>query len=166
MGQTHFSIHGFNPLLLALALFLVAGCASTAASGDAEGDSRDVVSNGFGEIERDKLTTTVSSLKKEDLNTTHATSVEELLAGRVAGVEVIQTPEGFSVRIRGVRSIFGNNEPLYVVDGMPLMPGRNGIIPVNPHDVESIDVLKGAAAAVYGWRGGNGVIVIKTKRPR
>ena len=172
MERTHFRIGGLSrrigglsPLFAAGMLVLSAGCAGSSAIGEEE-DARDMVSTGYGEIEREKLTSSVSSLEREDIENVQAATIEELLAGRIAGVHVTQTPEGFSVRIRGVRSIFGSNEPLYVVDGLPLMPIRGGIVPVNPHDVESIDVLKGAAAAIYGWRGGNGVIVITTKRGR
>lgn len=163
MGRMHISIHGFSPLFAAFVLILVTGCARTAAVGERAENPRDVVSTGYGEIERDKLTTSISSLRKEDIENSQAATIEEMITGKIAGVHVIQTPGGFAVRIRGVNSIFGSSEPLYVVDGVPLMPVR-GLVPVNPRDVESIDVLKGPAAAIYGWRGGNGVIVIKTKR--
>lgn len=166
MERTQLRIHGLSPLFVALAFYLIAGCAGTGALEGKQVDTRDVVSTGYGEIERDELTTSISSVDEEEIERSQATTIEEVLAGRVAGVHVIQTPEGFSVRIRGVNSIFGNNEPLYVVDGVPLVSVRGGIVPVNPRDVESIDVLKGAAAAIYGWRGGNGVIVITTKRGR
>ena len=94
--------------------------------------------------------------------------LEKVLQGRVAGVTVIRTGEGISVRIRGGSSIYGNNEPLYVLDGMPIQPGPNGALSgLNPYDIESIKVLKDAAdTAMYGIRGANGVIVIKTKKPK
>ncbi len=94
--------------------------------------------------------------------------LEKVLQGRVAGVSVMRTADGIAVRIRGGSSIYGNNEPLYVLDGMPIQPGPNGALSgLNPYDIESIKVLKDAAdTAMYGIRGANGVIVIKTKRPK
>jgi TonB-dependent SusC/RagA subfamily outer membrane receptor len=94
--------------------------------------------------------------------------LEKVLQGRVAGVTVIRTANGIAVRIRGGSSVYGNNEPLYVIDGMPIQPGPNGALTgLNPYDIESIKVLKDAAdTAMYGIRGANGVIVIKTKRPK
>ena len=93
--------------------------------------------------------------------------LEKVLQGRVAGVSVVRTPDGIAVRIRGGSSVYGNNEPLYVLDGMPIQPGPNGALTgINPYDIESIKVLKDAAdTAMYGIRGANGVILIKTKRP-
>jgi TonB-dependent SusC/RagA subfamily outer membrane receptor len=96
-------------------------------------------------------------------------SVEKILAGRVAGVTVNRAPDGgIAVRIRGVSSIHGNNEPLYVLDGMPIAAGPGGSLQgINPHDIESIRVLKDPAdTAMYGARGANGVIVIKTKKAK
>jgi TonB-dependent SusC/RagA subfamily outer membrane receptor len=88
-----------------------------------------------------------------------------MLQGRASGVHVYAVPGGIAVRIRGVTSPVGNNEPLYVVDGIPIQAGPGGsLFGINPHDIASIDVLKGTAAAIYGVRGANGVIVVKTKR--
>ena len=95
--------------------------------------------------------------------------IEKALAGRVAGVVVTRTPDGgIAVRIRGGSSLYGNNEPLYVVDGVAIQPGPNGALTgINPYDIETIRVLKDAAeTAMYGSRGANGVIIIKTKKPR
>ena len=93
-------------------------------------------------------------------------SLDQLLAGRIAGVTV--TPArggGISVRISGPTSFYLSQEPLYVVDGLEVEPGPNGSLNwLNPQDIASIEVLKyGASTALYGVRGGNGVIVIKTK---
>lgn len=95
--------------------------------------------------------------------------IENVLQGRIAGVTVLRAPDGgIAVRIRGAASIYGNSEPLYVVDGMPIQPGPNGSLTgISPSDIESIQVLKDPAeTAMYGVRGANGVIVIKTKKPR
>ena len=89
--------------------------------------------------------------------------------GRFPGVVVTRSPDGgVSVRIRGGSSIYGNNEPLYVVNGIAIQPGPNGSLSgISPEDIESIKVLKDPAdTAMYGMRGANGVILIKTKRPR
>jgi TonB-dependent SusC/RagA subfamily outer membrane receptor len=94
--------------------------------------------------------------------------IEEVLAGRVAGVVVTRTSDGgIAVRIRGETSINGNTAPLYVVDGVPIEAGPNGSLTgINPYDIERIDVLKDAASTtMYGVRGANGVIVIRTKQP-
>ena len=93
--------------------------------------------------------------------------VEELLSARFPGVQVYQTTQGFSVRMRGPTSFLASNEPLYIVDGFPIEPGAGGLVAINPADVASIEVLKDAASqAAYGLRGANGVVVIKTKRGR
>jgi TonB-dependent SusC/RagA subfamily outer membrane receptor len=94
--------------------------------------------------------------------------IEKVLAGRVSGVVVSSAPGGgISVRIRGVSSFSGNNEPLYVIDGVPIQAGPGGSLSgINPHDIESIRVLKDPAdLTMYGSRGANGVILIKTKKP-
>lgn len=106
-------------------------------------------------------------VSEEEVRSTRATHVEELLSGRVAGVRVVTHPGGgFSVRIRGTRSILGNNEPLYVVDGMPVDVGQRGMLGLSPWDVECIEVLKDAGSTgFYGVRGANGVVLITTRRP-
>lgn len=104
----------------------------------------------------------------KDVENTPTGSVEKTLEGRFPGVVLLHTPSGgISIRIRGASSINGQNAPLYVIDGTPVEPGPDGDLPgLNPYDIESIKVLKDAASTtMYGVRGGNGVIVIKTKRP-
>lgn len=94
-------------------------------------------------------------------------SIEKMLEGRVAGVTVSRAADGgIAVRIRGTSSFYGNNEPLYILDGVPFEPGSGGSLTgISPQDIESIRVLKDAAdTALYGARGANGVIIIKTKR--
>ncbi len=96
-------------------------------------------------------------------------SVEKMLQGRIAGVHVTTAPDGsIIVRIRGASSAYGNNEPLYIVDGLAVQPGANGALSgLSPNDIDSIRVLKDAAdIAMYGSRGANGVIIVKTKRPK
>ena len=94
--------------------------------------------------------------------------IEEVLAGRIAGVQVGRDATGaLTVRIRGGSSINGSNEPLYVIDGVAIQAGPGGSLAgINPSDIESIQVLRDAmATAAYGVRGANGVIVIKMKKP-
>jgi TonB-dependent starch-binding outer membrane protein SusC len=108
-----------------------------------------------------------ADVTSEDIQRAPGQSIEEILKGRVAGVTVTQSQGGISVRIRGVTSIYGSNEPLYVLDGVPISAGPGGSLTgIDPYDIESIEVLKDPAdTALYGMRGANGVIVIKTKRP-
>lgn len=109
-----------------------------------------------------------STVTAEDIAKAPGQSIEQVLMGRFPGVEVTRTPDGgFAVRIRGGSSIRSGNTPLYILDGVAIDPGPNGYLTgVNPNDIESIEVLKEPAeTALYGVRGSNGVIVIKTKRP-
>ena len=112
----------------------------------------------------------VSTLTEEELDDTRVTRVEQLLMGRFPGVEVMRISGGdFSVRIRGAKSFIGDGEPLYVIDGMPINSRgfRLVLAGISPNDVARIDVLKDAGAtASYGSQGGNGVILISTKRRR
>ncbi len=126
----------------------------------------EVVVIGYGTVKKSDLTGAVSSIKGEDLNTDSQASIDEIIQGRIAGVQVTQTsaePGGaFSIRIRGTNSITAGNEPLYVIDGLP---GANPGNSLNPADVKSIEVLKDASAtAIYGARGSNGVVLITTKQ--
>lgn len=125
----------------------------------------EVVVVGYGTVRRKDLTGSVAQVSGKEVNTFPTTNIMQALQGRASGVQVLQnngSPGGaISVRIRGTNSIYGTNEPLYVVDGFPV----NG----NPTflqnaDIESIDILKDASAvAIYGARGSNGVVMITTK---
>ena len=94
--------------------------------------------------------------------------IESILMGRTSGVMVTMNANGtISVRIRGATSFYGSGAPLYVVDGIPIRPGPGGTLRgINPYDIESIRVLKGPPeTTIYGVRGANGVVVIKTRQP-
>jgi len=135
---------------------------------------------GYGTQERGELTSAVSSVQGEELATQPVAGVDAALQGRIAGVQVVQNAgnpgNAPTVRVRGAASISASNQPLYVVDGVPLISedqsqlgmggqGLSGVTGLSPEDIESIDVLKDAAAtAIYGSRGSNGVVVITTKR--
>jgi TonB-dependent SusC/RagA subfamily outer membrane receptor len=93
--------------------------------------------------------------------------IETVLQDKVPGLLVTRTPDGgIAVQIRGPATFYGNSDPLYVIDDVPIRPGPGGTLSgVNPHDVESIRVLKDPAdTGIYGVRGANGVIVITTKK--
>jgi len=109
-----------------------------------------------------------STVTAEDIQRNPGQPIEKVLEGRFPGVTVTRTSDGgIAVRIRGGSSLYGGNEPLYVVDGVPIQAGPGGSLTgINPNDIASIQVLKDAAeTTMYGARGANGVIVIKTKRP-
>ena len=92
-------------------------------------------------------------------------TVTDMLVGRFPGVEVFKTANGgTSIKIRGARSINGSDEPLFVLDGYPQHNGNASLSDLDPHDIKSIEVLKGADASAYGARGANGVIRIVTKK--
>lgn len=104
-----------------------------------------------------------NTIKVDNILCAGATNVFQMIQGRVAGVQVSSNGSGgYSVLIRGVSSIVGSNEPLYLLDGMPV--DADAFASINPCDVENIDVLKGAEAAIFGSRGSTGVIAILTKR--
>ena len=130
----------------------------------------EVVVIGYGRVKKSDLTGSVSSVKTDKINDKPANSIESLLQGRAAGLQVISTSQdpgaGSTVRIRGGSSLRGSNAPLLVVDGFPI--GEAGDLKqVNPNDIVSIEVLKDASAsAIYGSRGANGVIMITTKRAK
>lgn len=109
-----------------------------------------------------------SSVSSKEIENQPGKPIEEILASRVSGVRVTRAADGgIAVQIRGSTSILGDNAPLYVVDGVPITPGPGGSLTgINPYDIASIEVLKDAAStSMYGSRGANGVIVIKTKKP-
>jgi TonB-dependent starch-binding outer membrane protein SusC len=125
----------------------------------------EVVVIGYGTVKKSDLTGSVSSVSAKDLAATPAMNALQALQGRAAGLNIV-TASGApgataNVTIRGGASITQGTEPLYIVDGFQL---DNALNVINPNDIESIDVLKGASAiAIYGARGSNGIIVIKTK---
>ena len=165
---------GFAPVstvlssIAVIAMLVFAGCASTDSSRDemARNDEGEKVDMGYGEVDKDKMTESVSTIDNTDPNLVQPRSIADLLRGRVAGVTVEEGPGGtMRVRIRGQRSFMGGNDPLYVIDGMTINTSDGILAGINPMDIESISVLKDASAtAAYGSRGANGVIVIKTKR--
>ncbi|HEY0273624.1 MAG TPA: SusC/RagA family TonB-linked outer membrane protein, partial [Chitinophaga sp.] len=129
-----------------------------------------VVVVGYGAVKKSDVTGSVATLKGSELNKTTASSVDQLLQGKIAGVQVTtsggQPGSGATIRIRGASSLNGSKDPLLVVDGYPWGDAGN-LKQINPDDIESIEVLKDASsAAIYGSRGANGVIVVTTRKGR
>lgn len=126
----------------------------------------DVVVIGYGAVKKRDVSTAISSIKAEDIANRPITDFRQSMAGKMPGVQVMQTggdPEGnVMVRVRGISSATAGNDPLYIVDGVPM---ENGLSNLNTNDIESMEVLKDASsAAIYGSRGSNGVILITTKK--
>ncbi|NIJ55730.1 SusC/RagA family TonB-linked outer membrane protein [Dyadobacter arcticus] len=147
----------------------------------------EVVVVGYGTVKKKDATGAVSALGSKDFQKGIVTSPEQLMQGRVAGVQITQQSGepggGINVRIRGTSSVLGGNNPLFVIDGVPLsgdntssggdnqgvgrQPAKNPLNFLNPDDIQSMDILKDASAtAIYGSRGANGVVLITTKRGR
>jgi len=146
----------------------------------------EIIVVGYGSQLKSDVTGSVASVNVDDVAAAQNRTVDALLQGRAAGVQVTQNAgspgSGVSVKIRGASSLRGNNEPLYVIDGIiissagedaanasadnnSLEETQNGLNGINPRDIESIEVLKDASAtAIYGSRGANGVILITTKK--
>lgn len=141
---------------------------------DAEQSLNEVVVIGYGAVKKSDLTGSVTALKPDSKNKGLVVNAQDMLAGKVAGVSVTDgggTPGGGStIRIRGGSSLTASNDPLIVIDGVPMdnngVKGlANGLSMINPQDIESFNVLKDASAtAIYGSRGSNGVIIITTKK--
>lgn len=147
----------------------------------------EVVVIGYGTTTVKDATGAVSSVSAEEFNQGVITTPEQLIQGKTAGVQISQSTgepgAGISIRIRGANSVRSNNNPLFVVDGVPLSGGatsasgqdvgfgttgdKNPLSFLNPNDIESISILKDASAtAIYGSRGANGVVIITTKSGR
>ncbi|MEM1122240.1 MAG: SusC/RagA family TonB-linked outer membrane protein [Bacteroidota bacterium] len=133
----------------------------------------EVVVIGYGTIKREDATGSIQSVSSKDFNRGALTGPQELLAGKVAGVSISTSGDpggGSKIRIRGESSLNASNDPLIVIDGIPLDNGtiagnRNPLDVINPNDVETFTVLKDASAtAIYGNRAAGGVILITTKK--
>ena len=120
-----------------------------------------------GKKQQSQTTPASPTVTSDDISRAPGESVEDQLMSRFPGVTVVRTGRGLAIRIRGATSLNGTNEPLYVIDGLRVRPGPDGVLAgLDPHDIEMIQVLKDAVSMVtYGGDAANGVIVIKTKRP-
>jgi TonB-linked SusC/RagA family outer membrane protein len=133
----------------------------------------EIVVIGYGEIKKEDATGAIASVSSKDFNTGPITSAQDLIAGKMAGVSITPSSDpggGAGITIRGLSSLRASNNPLVVIDGVPIDQnntggGRNFLNLVNPNDIENISVLKDAsAAAIYGSRAAGGVILITTKK--
>ena len=135
----------------------------------------EMVSIGYGEQQAGNVTGAVTSVKADEFNTGRIITPTELIQNKAAGVQVVDNNEpggGKSIRVRGPTSVNASNEPLYVIDGVPVGFGGGGVTSgrdplnfINADDIESITVLRDAsAAAIYGANAANGVVIINTKR--
>jgi len=146
------------PVVLLIPLWL--GCASSGKQPASTGP----VDIGYGTVDAADATGAVHSADANDMRGIPYTRVEEMIAARFPGVNVRANRDGtYTIRIRGETSVNGNNDPLVVVDGVPAMDV--GVLAmINPNEVSRIDVLRDAGStAIYGSRGANGVILIRTK---
>ncbi len=130
-----------------------------------------VVAIGYGTVKQKDITTAVSIVKTDDLDRRPISSVSGALQGKAAGVQVIQPNgapgQGMVIRVRGASSIYSasTNEPLFVVDGVPVGTGSSAVAYLSPNEIETMQVLKDASsAAIYGSRAANGVVLITTKQ--
>ncbi len=180
--QLEFSYTGFEPVVVDINSRTVIDLAMSAGA-----TLDEIVVVGYGTVKKSDLTGAVSSLKADDFNQGVVVAPDQLIQGKIPGVQVVNNSgapgAASTVRIRGSASIRAGNEPLYVVDGIPLdgrsaLPdgvlidgaateGVNPLAFINPADIESIQVLKDASAtAIYGSRGANGVIIVTTRKGR
>ena len=126
----------------------------------------EVVAIGYGSQKKRDVTGSVQSISSEELANIPVAQIGQKLQGKTAGVEILQTTgipgQGMSIRIRGAASINASSDPLYVVDGFPIV---GDISNINPDEIESISILKDASAtSLYGSRAANGVVLIQTKK--
>jgi TonB-dependent SusC/RagA subfamily outer membrane receptor len=121
----------------------------------------ELVDLGYGKVRRKDVTSSVSKVSVDEKTVTSYSDMGTYLMGRVPGLTVTKTGNGYRYSIRSSDTIYGNTEPLFVVDGVTV----DDISYLNPSDVDHVEVLKDAASAsIYGTQGGNGVILITTKR--
>ena len=147
-------------------LFLATACIGTAPPESRPGTER--VQVGYGTQDREDVMGSVGSITEAEIDEAGSSRIEEILRSKIPGLDVVRNRNGeYTFRIRGVRSLISDNEPLVVIDGVAAS-GRNALTAlslVSPQSVARIDVLKDAGSlAAFGSRGMNGVILITTKR--
>lgn len=118
-------------------------------------ENAETVSDGYNTIDKKNSTTSVSKINAQNPKYKSYQNIYDMIRGEVSGVKVV----GTKIQIMGPSSLTGNDEPLYIVDGVPV----DKIDDISPNQVESIEILKGASASIYGTRSSNGVLVIKLR---
>jgi iron complex outermembrane receptor protein len=153
----------FKRLAVGAAL-LAAACSGNPAP--ASVSDSDQVNIGYGTQDRREVGGAVNTIKREDIDKRSPRSIEDVIRSHVPGAQIVHSREGFAIRLRGATSIYGSNDALIVLDGMPLAQGSaaSALAAIRPEEVSRIDVLKDGMAAIYGVRGANGVVVIQTRR--
>lgn len=165
---------GFRPspcYLCVLGVVTLAGltaCSTTRLGQEDQPSSSEAVEIGYGSVSEGRVTGSVATVESEDMEASQPQTLMDMLI-RIPGVRVMERGDqygGTSVRIRGSNtSIQGGEEPLFLLDGMPISFSDGELRSINPSSIQSITVLKDAGAtAIYGSRGANGVILIKTKK--
>ena len=145
-----------------LVLSIGVACQSLGNAPYESGPRADPLNVGYGTAAKEEMTGAVGSIDETVIARRAPVNMVELLSGRIAGVQVSRNAAGYSVRVRGAAG-----EPLFLVDGVPAYMDAWGLIGgLAVQDIAHLEVLKGVTAAMYGARGGNGVIVITTKRAR
>jgi iron complex outermembrane receptor protein len=177
VGALLFSSVGFT----AREVQVISGSPMNVSLSGATSSLNEIVVIGYGTSRKKDLTGAVTAITAKDFNKGAITTPEQLIAGKVAGVQITSNGgapgSGSTIRIRGGASLNASNDPLIVVDGVPLAPNRNPdgspsisgspdpLSLINPNDIESMNILKDASAtAIYGSRASNGVIIITTKK--
>ena len=171
-GNFSINLKGNNPLMvsyvgMASQQVSVAGKSSVSVVMQEDAHSLDdVVVIGYGVVKKRDLTGAIASVKSDDITKTPTTNVMEAIQGQVAGFDITRSNgevgADMKMTLRGNRSIFGNNEPLFIIDGM-----EGKFSELNPNDIASIEVLKDASStAIYGAAGANGVVIITTKNAK
>lgn len=153
-----------SSLVFSLVLTATLGCAGTEKAAETETEDKEMISIGYGQIEKENVTGSIGVIDSEDIERRKVTDASSLFEGRIPGVRVVRTADGPRLRIRGEHTFMGSKDPLIVLDGTPLPNVGSGLSFLNPYDIDRIEVLKGPSAAIYGSRGANGVIIITTKR--
>jgi TonB-dependent SusC/RagA subfamily outer membrane receptor len=150
-------------IVAALSLVLtLAACAQPVRSGMASSPRRG--SSSGSRVVGNAICRAPNTVARDEIGKQNPIHLEEMFS-RIPGVRVTYIRDGFSVQIRGTNTLIGSGEPLYVIDGMPYDGIRSSSVPVNPVDVECIEVLKDVGqTGLFGTRGANGVVLITTRR--
>ena len=151
---------------VACSMAALAGCHAYPGGPELPQPEADAVNVGYGAQERRDVSGAVDHADDDKMLAASPRTVSDMLVGRFPGVEVTPMSNGrVSIRIRGAHSMKGNQEPLLVLDGVPQNSNGSTLTDLDPHDIQSIDVLKDAAStSAYGSRGANGVILIATRK--
>jgi TonB-dependent SusC/RagA subfamily outer membrane receptor len=157
-------VRNFSWFFGATALVVLPACTTTRLAEEEQDPYAQTVDVGYGGVTDGHLAGSAIILRDQDVQALQSKTVGEMLA-RLPGVRVIELHSGgISVRIRGSSSFLGGEEPLFLLDGMPIQTANGELRGISPNAIESITLLRDAGeTAIYGSRGANGVIVIKTK---